>query len=118
MEFPKDIQYQIVKKLDIDTRRTLGIYTKIKCPKSLEQKITCTFNKIETGADHVYINIGPIRNIKMSDNSIIKEPVYGIYRFFDDKNLVETRVHYFPIDETISKEYVSYIVLFFVFPNS
>lgn len=33
---PRELQYKIAKKLDIDTRRILGIYTKLKVPFSID----------------------------------------------------------------------------------
>ena len=39
-EFPKDINNKIISLLDIDTRRTLNIYTKLKIPQELSEKIT------------------------------------------------------------------------------
>ena len=43
IEFPKDINNKITSLLDIDTRRTLNIYTKLKIPQELSEKITKCF---------------------------------------------------------------------------
>lgn len=37
---PRELQYQIARKLDIDTRRILGIYTKLKVPKNISANIS------------------------------------------------------------------------------
>ncbi len=34
-DLPKELQYTIARKLDVDSRRVLGIYTKLKIPKTL-----------------------------------------------------------------------------------
>ena len=42
-DLPREIIYKILSKLDIDSRRALGIYTKIKTPPELEIKISNSF---------------------------------------------------------------------------
>lgn len=39
MEFPREIQNMILSKLDIDTRRSLGVFTRLKIPETLAQQI-------------------------------------------------------------------------------
>lgn len=41
--FPREVIYQIYKRLDIDSRRALNIYTKLKTPECLIKKISNTF---------------------------------------------------------------------------
>lgn len=43
MSFPDEIVFRIISFMDIDTRRSLGIYTKLKVPKSLQDLISATF---------------------------------------------------------------------------
>lgn len=45
MNIPFDISSQIVRRLDIDSRRALGVYTKLKVPQDLAKKISRTFIK-------------------------------------------------------------------------
>lgn len=42
MELPNDIQLKIISKLDIDTRRALGIYSKLQIPKHIKDKLEKT----------------------------------------------------------------------------
>lgn len=39
MEFPRDVELQIIKKLDIDTRITLGIFTRLCIPSYFKNKL-------------------------------------------------------------------------------
>lgn len=44
-DLPSELSFSVVRKLDIDSRRALGIYTKLKVPPSLAQDISLTFIK-------------------------------------------------------------------------
>lgn len=68
MEFPFDLASQIVRKLDIDSRRALGVYTKLKIPEALAKRISRTFIKTAT------------KNMKSADNSLITM----MMPFYDD----------------------------------
>lgn len=46
MELPRDVHNTVVSKLDIDTRRSLNIYVKLKVPQELERQITKCFRPI------------------------------------------------------------------------
>ena len=35
VDLPRDVQFKIISKLDIDSRRALGIYTHLKIPKHI-----------------------------------------------------------------------------------
>ncbi len=96
MEFPKDINNIIVKKLDIDTRRSLGIFVKINYPEEYKNELSKCLNKIQKGPDHVYIQLGPLKKHILSDNSCIDDTTYSLYRFFENGNMTENRVHHFP----------------------
>lgn len=97
MEFPRDLNHLIVSKLDIDTRRTLGIYTKLKCPSDLEQKISKTLNKVHSQYDHFCVELGPKRDPYMH--------MYTLIRFFDSSGMWDNRVDYVSTGET-TKVYV------------
>jgi hypothetical protein len=47
-EFPRDIQKVIVRKLDIDTRRAMGVYCRIRCPEFLAEKLNIVLTKAKT----------------------------------------------------------------------
>ncbi len=106
MEFPRDINNLIVKKLDIETRISLKIYTKLKIPESLQQKISNCFGKIEKKGDYVVVKIGPIRTMIFDDNSVYTERIYGIYRFFDNTGMYCNRVNYVPFSDPPTKPYL------------
>jgi len=40
MELPRDIQLLIVQRMDIDTRRTLGIIWKLRIPRAFREDAT------------------------------------------------------------------------------
>lgn len=44
---PKDVVFRIISFMDIDTRRSLGIYTKLKIPQALNDKISATFREVD-----------------------------------------------------------------------
>jgi len=39
MDLPRDVELQIIRKLDIDSRRALGIYTKLSVPDHIKTKL-------------------------------------------------------------------------------
>lgn len=44
---PDDVVKKIISKMDIDTRRSLNIYTKLKIPQDLQDKISACFLPID-----------------------------------------------------------------------
>jgi hypothetical protein len=60
-DFPEDILNTIISKLDIDTRRSLGIYTRLKIPDELKVKISMTFKDLQRGKKCSLVEIGPLR---------------------------------------------------------
>ena len=46
MEFPRDVMWRIVAKLDIDSRRNVGVYTKLRVPADLESKIAARYQNV------------------------------------------------------------------------
>lgn len=46
-ELPRELVFMIIRKLDVDTRRSLGIYTKICISKSIIDKIEKVSKKTE-----------------------------------------------------------------------
>ena len=67
MEFPNDVVLKILSKLDIDTRRSLGVYTKLKIPQKLRNRISICLNKVKNtslGHRHVYyVQLGPSKGL-------------------------------------------------------
>lgn len=82
MEFPKDINNIIVRKLDIETRRALGIYTKLNCPKDMQEKISSTFQNIKQFDKRTEVVLCQLPR-KIDDYEFYK---YTIIRFFDDND--------------------------------
>lgn len=56
MPLPNDVVLRIISFMDIDTRRSLGIYAKLNVPDDLKSRITSCFREIEIYADHVDYN--------------------------------------------------------------
>ena len=87
MELCRDVQNIIIRKMDIDTRRHFGIYTRLKCPLPLQSLITAAICKIQFVDDKSYVCLGSIRH---------EQSKYEICRFFDHNEMVDYRLHYFP----------------------
>lgn len=99
MEFPRDLNNVIVSKMDIDTRRALGIYTKIKCPEHIGTNISKTFNKIKKAYEYYQVEVGPLRTLGEENVQ-----AYTIIRFFDKntKEMYDYRVDYLQKDNAES----------------
>ncbi len=77
---PKDVVYKIISYMDIDTRRSLDIYTKLKPPVGISQKISNSFKEIqytEFQTDKTYY-ITLKLNTETTSNAIIQYR-YEIY---------------------------------------
>ena len=64
MDIPLDVQKIIIRHLDIDTRRSLNIYTTLKIPEQLKQSIS---NSMIIYSDLINISKKTI-SIKMNDS--------------------------------------------------
>jgi len=65
MYIPRDIKMIIVKKLDIDTRRSLKIYSKLNIPIELQEKLNIILkNQKKIGKIGIYITLKIKRNIE------------------------------------------------------
>lgn len=60
-DIPRDIQLKLVSLMDIDTRRALGIYTKLKVPLALQQDISQCFEKKTFFNGYACVRLGPPR---------------------------------------------------------
>jgi hypothetical protein len=61
MELPRDLQKFIVRKLDIDTRRTLGIYSKLRIPFDIRNRLeACIRPRAVTVKDVTHLWLGKI----------------------------------------------------------
>lgn len=81
LEFPRDINNYIVSKLDIDTRRLLGIYTKLEIPEQLSIEISGCFNRIKYGKYNAVVRLGPKRMVFPNDDENI-DFIYSLSRGF------------------------------------
>ena len=72
MEFPRDIEMHIIRKLDIDTRRNLGIYTKMNVPNEIKDAISKVFSstrRITTSNNLlVMLPLGPVTQFSSANN--------------------------------------------------
>ena len=105
MEFPRDIRNIIISKMDIDTRRALGIYTKLKCPKELTVKLTDMFVKHKNTPNFAIVSLGK-RPLKLNNNEVTDVYIYRLHRQFETTtgNLVHTRLLHIPPHKTYIKE--------------
>lgn len=57
-ELPRELQYNIARKLDIDSRRALGIYTKLKVPDVIVDKINkLILNRPKTKRNNIVLDL-------------------------------------------------------------
>lgn len=81
LEFPRDINNYIVSKLDIDTRRLLGIYTKIKVHERLATELSDCFKHLKYGKYNAVVRLGPKRMVFPNDDENI-DFIYSLSRGF------------------------------------
>jgi hypothetical protein len=92
MEIPNDVQNIIVRKLDIDSRRKIGCYTKLNVPDTLKDKLAQLHRKHRRVPEShlACVGLGPLCDLWPGG---MKEPLYNIIRFFrPDGTLHEERV--------------------------
>lgn len=80
MNLSRDICNIIISKMDIDTRRSLGIYTRLKHPPDVKILLESMIDKIKVSFDRTYVSLGK----------------YEICRFFNNNDMIDSRVHYYP----------------------
>ena len=80
-EIPNELSLKIVSKLDIDTRRLLNIYSKIKVPIELQCKLTQVMKKIKLYKKSSCVELGPLRKVTSGDGFFL--PMYVLTRTND-----------------------------------
>ncbi len=65
-ELPRDVVLKIISYLDIDTRRSLGIYSKLRIPDRIKSKLETVIPHPNRLIFKVYsrVSLGPIKNNK------------------------------------------------------
>jgi hypothetical protein len=53
--------YKMTEYIDIDTRRSLGLYSRLVVPQDLEELLTESFNKLTVGVKHSIVRLGEQR---------------------------------------------------------
>ena len=71
MEFPNDILLKIISYMDIDTRRSLGIFTKLHIPQKIKNTLTSLIPHPTRLIFEPYsrVSLGPIRKSITSNES-------------------------------------------------
>ena len=92
MEFPRDIQLQILKHVDMDTRIKLGLIGKLQVPDHVKKIIT-SIPKVKKIAfrDTYYVELG--FNYDIGDNVYVIDkmfPKYDVFITFYEKNRSRT----------------------------
>lgn len=59
--FPRDVELKLISLMDIDTRRALGIYTKLHIPHSLQELFSSCFHRITYTQGYACVRLGPQR---------------------------------------------------------
>jgi hypothetical protein len=60
-DIPRDIELKLVSLMNIDTRRALGIYTKLKVPLSIQTMVSQCFHKKTYSHGYACVRLGPQR---------------------------------------------------------
>lgn len=87
---PTEIQYKIIRYLDIDTRRILGLYTKLKIPESIVNTINA-IPKINVMPMRSAVFLGNEKSINLSplDDLQITLPLYQLnFIEFSEQNYI------------------------------
>lgn len=65
-ELPRDVELKITSYMDIDTRRVLGIYSKLRIPDEIKSKLEAVIPHPTRLIFDVYsrVSLGPIKNDK------------------------------------------------------
>ena len=98
MEIPRDVRNIIVRKMDIDTRRGLGIFTKLACPTDLISKLNEVLIRLKVTEKSTYVTLGEgKREIDMGNNKTYRY-IYKLYNKFDRTSgeLINTGIIYTP----------------------
>lgn len=98
MEFPNDIQHIIIRKMDIDTRRALGIFVKLSIPENLKGKIASTFlhkHVVTNNQNIIFVSLGD-RKLKVQNGNRIDSYVYRLRRTFDGASMASDEVLHVP----------------------
>ena len=91
-EFHRDVRNIIIRKMDIDTRRALHIYTKLVVPQRIVELLADTIAKFEQFFGASYVCLGPTRD---------KQSLYEICRFFNQTDMIDARIHHYPTESQL-----------------
>lgn len=84
MALHRDVANRVLAFADIDTRRTLGVYTRLCVPEALAANISRTLNVPKDIGDHeVSISLGPSKVVAESTDGAYETPMFRIFRMFD-----------------------------------
>lgn len=88
MELPRDIKKLIISKLDIDTRRSLGIIVKLKIPENVKQLLSMVMSNFTIDKFTSFVTLGPLRPVTNEYGELIDEAnMYTLTRmWFRDDN--------------------------------
>lgn len=79
LDLTRDVRNKIISKMDIETRRSLGIYTKLKVPEDLKNKLE---NMPTVGYSRYYasVKLGPVRRVYRDEDFV--DNLYSLSRYF------------------------------------
>jgi hypothetical protein len=91
MELPRDVKLSIVRKMDIDTRRCIGIFSKLKVPSNLRkhlEKVLFRNMVLVHCYDHIIYTV-PLPNHKNYHNGqrykyVLQRTVYSDGHCYDE----------------------------------
>lgn len=58
---PRDVELKLISLMNIDSRRALGIYTKLRVPLSLQEALSCCLNRATYAQGYACVRLGPHR---------------------------------------------------------
>jgi hypothetical protein len=82
---PRDVELKLISLMDIDARRALGIYSKMKVPQGLHDEITNSLMKLNISKDYAFVRLGEERPVNIE--ATYSESMYVITRskLWDDE---------------------------------
>lgn len=92
-ELPRDVMLKIVSYMDIDTRRSLGIYTKLRVPDEIKSKLEAVLTHPTRLLFSVYsrVSLGPIKNV--NGNERYMYAIHSDFGFVEYDKLPRDRVY-------------------------
>lgn len=85
MDIPRDIELMLLSKMDIDSRRAFGVYSRLDVPLFLQQLLTATFEKVTFTQGYACVRLGQRRYVDVEGSHgdsmyiLVRDCVHELY---------------------------------------